>query len=302
MESVVDGLLASPHFGERWGRHWLDVVRYAESSGGGRTLLFPNAWRYRDYVIDALNDDLPYDQFLRQQIAGDLIECDDWQSKRRNLIATAFLLLGPTNYELQDKDILEMDIVDEQLDTIGKALMGMTIGCARCHDHKFDPIPTRDYYALAGILKSTQAVIHSNVSTWNKVVLPMSAEQEAKVSAYKLKIEAAKRQLADATRAWNKASGNKKSASYKGPASIDIQSLPGIVIDDKDASMEGDWMQSTSIGGFVDQHYIHDKTQGKGQKQVVFATTLPTSGSYEVRVSYTASGNRSDPSACEHFA
>ena len=87
----------------------MDVVRYAESSGGGRTLLFPEAWRYRDYVIDAFNSDLPFDQFVAQQIAGDLLPADDWQRRRRNLIATAFLLLGPTNYELQDKDVLEMD-------------------------------------------------------------------------------------------------------------------------------------------------------------------------------------------------
>ena len=135
--------------------------------------MFPNAWRYRDYVIDAFNRDLPYDQFLKEQIAGDLLEHGDWQDQSRKMVATAFLLLGPTNYELQDKDILEMDVVDEQLDTIGKSMLGMTIGCARCHDHKIDPIPADDYYALAGILKSTKAMILSNVSTWNnKIQVP----------------------------------------------------------------------------------------------------------------------------------
>ncbi|MCD8534796.1 MAG: DUF1549 domain-containing protein [Verrucomicrobia bacterium] len=171
-EMLVDKLLASKHFGERWGRHWLDVARYAESSGGGRTLMFPEAWRYRDYVIEAFNQDMPYDQFIQEQLAGDLMESDTWMEAQRRLTATGFLLLGPTNYELQDKDILEMDIIDEQLDTIGKAFMGLTLGCARCHDHKFDPIPTSDYYALAGIFKSTRVVEHDNVSTWATRQLP----------------------------------------------------------------------------------------------------------------------------------
>ncbi len=176
---VVDRLLASQQFGERWGRHWLDVVRYADSSGGGRSALFPHAWRYRDYVIDAFNDDLPFDKFVREQLAGDLMETSDWQQRRRRLTATAFLVLGPTNFELQDKDVLEMDIADEQVDTLGKAFMGMTLGCARCHDHKFDPIPTREYYAMAGIFKSTVTVQHDNVSACNTAKLPLSPDDEA---------------------------------------------------------------------------------------------------------------------------
>src|SRR5205085_2258586 len=158
---VVDRLLASPHFGERWGRHWLDVARFAESSGGGRSLLFKDAWRYRDYVIRAFNLDRPYDQFVKEQVAGDLLPVSDAERRRQYLIATAFLLLGPTNYERQDKPVLEMDVIDEQLDTLGRAFLGMTIGCARCHDHKFDAIPQKDYYALAGILKSTKVMVHA---------------------------------------------------------------------------------------------------------------------------------------------
>ncbi|HEY7314233.1 MAG TPA: PSD1 and planctomycete cytochrome C domain-containing protein [Gemmataceae bacterium] len=175
---VVEELLASPHFGERWGRHWLDVARFAESSGGGRSLLAPDAWRYRDYVIDAFNRDVPYDRFVREQIAGDLLPAATPEQRGRQLIATAFLVLGPTNYEQQNKDVLEMDVVDEQLDTMGRAFLGLTIGCARCHDHKFDPIPTADYYALAGILRSTQTLVHDNVSRWVEQPLPVGAEQE----------------------------------------------------------------------------------------------------------------------------
>jgi hypothetical protein len=179
---VVDGLLASPHFGEHWGRHWLDVARFAESSGGGRSLLFPDAWRYRDYVLDTFNTDTPYDRFITEQIAGDLLPAATPEQRRRQLIATAFLVLGPTNYEEQKKDVLEMDVVDEQLDTMGRAFLGLTIGCARCHDHKFDPIPTRDYYALAGILHSTQTLIHENVSQWVEQPLPVRAEQEKAIA------------------------------------------------------------------------------------------------------------------------
>ena len=198
----IDRLLDSHHFGERWGRRWLDVVRFAESSGGGRTLLFPDAWRYRDYVIDAFNADLPFDQFVREQLAGDLLAKDvpedDWETQRRLLTATSFLLLGPTNYELQDKDVLEMDIIDEQLDTIGKAFLGMTIGCARCHDHKFDPIPTTDYYAMAGILKGTKSVIHSNVSTWNTAKLPVPPVERKRLDEDESLIQSLEAELAAA--------------------------------------------------------------------------------------------------------
>ena len=189
---LVDELLASKHFGERWGRRWLDVVRFAESSGGGRTLLMRDAWRYRDYVIDAFNADMPYDQFIREQIAGDLLPSKNHLEKGRQLTATGFLVLGPHNYELQDKDVLEMDIVDEQLDTLGKAFMGMTIGCARCHDHKFDPIMTEDYYGMAGIFKSTRFVTHNNVSKWWESNLPLPPDQEAKALAAEEKLAALK--------------------------------------------------------------------------------------------------------------
>ena len=180
IENKINELLMKKDFGIRWGRHWLDVARYADSTGGGRTLLMNEAWRYRDYVIDSFNDDKPYNEFVREQIAGDLMTSSSSEQEMERLISTGFLLLGPTNYELQDKTILEMDIIDEQLDTIGKSFMALTLGCARCHDHKFDPISTQDYYGLAGILKNTKSVVHSNVSTWNKRSLPLSKEDEEK--------------------------------------------------------------------------------------------------------------------------
>ena len=140
VSTTTDALLASSAFSEAFARRWLDLTRFAESSGGGRTLLFKDAWRYRDYVIHSIDADVPLNRFIQEQIAGDLLPADTDHERARLLTATGFLALGPTNYEEQDKQQLRFDIVDEQLDTIGKAFLGQTIGCARCHDHKFDPI------------------------------------------------------------------------------------------------------------------------------------------------------------------
>ena len=166
--ALVDELLARPQFGERWGRRWLDVARFAESSGGGRSVVFKDAWRYRDYVIRAFNQDKPFDRFLTEQIAGDLLEHASADVETDCLVATAYLVLGANNYEEQDKRLLEMDVTDEQIDAVGRGLLGMTLACARCHDHKFDPVPTADYYALAGIFRGTTTLIHENVSRGTK--------------------------------------------------------------------------------------------------------------------------------------
>ena len=152
---VVDRLLVSPQFGERWGRHWLDVARYAESSGKDSNIAFPHAWRYRDYVIAAFNADKPYDQFLREQIAGDLLPAKNDQERAEHQIATGYLAIGAKSLNEQNPRQFALDVADEQIDAISQGMLGMTIACARCHDHKFDPIPQRDYYAMAGIFLST---------------------------------------------------------------------------------------------------------------------------------------------------
>jgi len=158
-EKVVDKLLTSPHYGERWGRHWLDVARYADTNGMDENTLFGNAWRYRDYVVNSLNADKPYDQFLREQIAGDLLPpTDDVKVKRERVAALGFLAIGPKLLAEPDKQKMLIDIADEQLDTLGKSVLGLTLGCARCHDHKFDPIPTRDYYSLLAVFTSTRTM------------------------------------------------------------------------------------------------------------------------------------------------
>jgi hypothetical protein len=154
--AVVDRLLASKAFGERWGRHWLDVARYAESSGKETNILYPQAWRYRDWVIEAFQADMPYDRFLREQIAGDLLPSASEDERARQLIATGYLALGAKGHNTRDKRQFAYDLADEQIDTVSQGMLGLTVSCARCHDHKFDPIPTRDYYALAGIFLSTE--------------------------------------------------------------------------------------------------------------------------------------------------
>ncbi len=154
-ESLVDRLLASPAFGERWGRHWLDVARYGESTGSARNLPYPHAWRYRDYVIDAFNSDQPFDQFIREQIAGDLLPAKDQLQRDQQLTATGFLALGVRDVNQRFKIRFVMDNIDEQIDAVSRAFLALTVSCARCHDHKFDPIPTTDYYALAGIFQSS---------------------------------------------------------------------------------------------------------------------------------------------------
>lgn len=154
-EAAVDRLLASPAFGERWGRHWLDVARYAESSGKDSNVLYPQAWRYRDWVIAAMNADMPYDAFVKAQIAGDLLPAKDEDERARNTIATGYLAVGSKGHSTRDARQFQLDVADEQIDAIGQGLLGTTLACARCHDHKYDPIPTEDYYALAGIFLST---------------------------------------------------------------------------------------------------------------------------------------------------
>lgn len=157
---LVDDLLARPQYGERWARHWLDVARYAESNGNdglSRNPTFPHAWRYRDYVIDSFNDDRPFDMFITEQIAGDLLAYESAEERDRHLIATGFLAMPAKPAKAMNNNF-DMDVVADQIDVIGRGILGLSIGCARCHDHKFDPIPTSDYYALAGLFTSTETM------------------------------------------------------------------------------------------------------------------------------------------------
>jgi cytochrome c551/c552 len=149
---VIETLLASPHYGERWGRHWLDLVRYADSGGFERDFDWNNAWRYRDYVINAFNSDKPYDQFIREQISGDEID----NSSDEAMIATGYLRLGLDNNIKNERT--RMDELDDLVATTSLAFLGQTVGCARCHNHKFDPISQKDYYRMQAVFFSTKGV------------------------------------------------------------------------------------------------------------------------------------------------
>ena len=209
---VVDRLLESDRFGERWGRHWLDVARYAESTGREVNATFPNAWRYRDYVIDSFNNDKPYDDFIKEQIAGDLLPAKTDEIWAENLVATGFLALGPKSLTEQNARQFNLDLVDEQIDVTTRVVLGISVACARCHDHKFDPIPQKDYYAMAGIFESTSTHYGTidtaqNRRPSNHLVLPVSkpgpgAKQLSldQVEALKETLRELKQSLADQQR------------------------------------------------------------------------------------------------------
>jgi hypothetical protein len=185
---VVDRLLASRHYGERWGRHWLDVVRYAETTANDANAVMRFAWRFRDYVIQSLNADKPYDQFLTEQLAGDLLTSTaDLPTAIERIVATGFLMIGPKALAETDKEQSRLDVIDDQLDVVGRAFLGLTISCARCHDHKFDPLTASDYYALAGIFRSTEVFRDEvrNASMWQEWPLPIARHRPLVVMAPK---------------------------------------------------------------------------------------------------------------------
>jgi hypothetical protein len=158
LENAVDQLLASPRFGEQWGRYWLDVARYGESTGLDRNLNYPYAWRYRNYVIDSFNSDKPYNRFITEQIAGDQLPYANQEERDENLTATGFLAIGPKGLNESRIKYSKWQVVNDQIDVTARGFLGLTVGCAQCHDHKFDPIPQKDYHALAGIFSSTETL------------------------------------------------------------------------------------------------------------------------------------------------
>ncbi len=181
-EKVVDRLLGSRAFGERWARHWLDLVGYADQIGTSNNVFAEHAWRYRDYVIDAIHRDKPFDRFIREQIAGDHLPHQTVEQRAASLVATGFLVLGDIEIVEADKAKLRVDIADQQLRKVSKAFLGMSVGCARCHDHKFDPIPQRDYYAMAGFFHGTSTVYKTKRGVWssvNEIELPETKAQKA---------------------------------------------------------------------------------------------------------------------------
>ena len=182
-EKVIERLLASPRYGEKWGRHWLDVARYADSTGNDEDHRYPFAWKYRDYVIEAFNDDLPFNQFVREQIAGDLLPPSvqngvGSEVNRRGIIATGFLALGPKAVAQQDKKKMLYDVYDEQVDVTSKAFLGMTLACARCHNHKFDALLTKDYYSMINIFASTRSFSNPDTHVSGLLEKPLVPKSE----------------------------------------------------------------------------------------------------------------------------
>jgi hypothetical protein len=282
---VVDRLLATPQFGERWGRHWLDVARYADSNGLESNLPYDNAWRYRDYVVRAFNADKPFNQFIREQLAGDLLPGDSDEQRYEQLVATGFLMLGPKLLFEPRTNKLEMDIVDEQIDVTTRAFLGLTVSCARCHDHKFDPIPTRDYYAIAGIFTSTATLARDSQPMrgpprWRE--RPLASAEKAKA----VEDHAAAVARLEATL---QAVGEKKKAI---PGGISSSELDGIVVDNMSAQLTGSWKESLYATNFIDKNYFQDGNTGKGKKSARFVPDLARAGLYEVQFAYVPRGNR----------
>ena len=283
--ATVDRLLESPRYGERWGRHWLDVARFAESTGGGRSMMLPDAWRFRDYVIGSFNQDKPFDQLIREHLAGDLLPADSDAQHDQQIIGVGYLMLGAINYEEQDKEQLRMDVVDEQIDSMGRTFLGMTLGCCRCHDHKFDPIPTTDYYALAGIFRSTKSLTPGNVCGFVTAPLKVGFDKAA-LEQWTAKDAELEQQIAAL-----KAVDTIKTPGRPGAPAL--KSLQGVVVDDSEAQFDGEWVGSSFQQPFVGAGYRHAGSPRLGIS-ATYEAMLPDDGEYVVRMVINHAESRSD--------
>ncbi len=226
IEKVVDQLLESKHFGERWGRHWLDIARYGESTGREINITYPNAWRYRDYVIDSFNEDKPYNRFVQEQIAGDLLPVKTDEQWAENLIATGFLALGPKALAEQNGRQFRLDLIDEQVDVTSRAILGVSVACARCHDHKFDPIPQSDYYAMSGIFENT-STHYGTIDTLqnrrpsNLIMLPVDDPEVRKKKLSRKELQDLKDKLADTEEKFREAARARQQMRRNGSSNND---------------------------------------------------------------------------------
>jgi hypothetical protein len=287
-ERAVDRLLASPHYGERQARGWLDVARYADSNGVDENLAMSEAWRYRDWLVRAFNADLSYDRFLTWQLAGDLVERDERDFDP--LIATAFLALGPKMLAEQDKPKLQADVVDEQLDVASRAFLGLTMGCARCHDHKFDPLPQSDYYALAGVFHSTATLANTNfVSRWNERALGTRAElalrdeHAADEQMAKQAVEALLERGAGATQP----ESAELRAAY---ASAGAALAPHALLLEAEQASRGNLIRDDDVYGTRDD--VLARTGAPGLQHVEWDVALPAAARWRLFVRYAAEESR----------
>jgi hypothetical protein len=195
-ERVVEQLLASPRYGERWGRHWLDVARYADTAGDSSDYPIPQAFLYRNYIIQSFNADKPYDLFVREQIAGDLMPAENEAQKAERIVATGFIALS-RRFSVAPEHAHHLTIEDT-IDTLGRSILGLTLSCARCHDHKHDPVPTQDYYGLYGIFSSTRyPYAGSETKQEQKDLVPLMPQNEidSQLKAYRAALAAAEEEV-----------------------------------------------------------------------------------------------------------
>jgi hypothetical protein len=288
---TVDKLLASRSFGERWGRHWLDVTRFGESvtlrdlfsrkRGGIETTSLSPLTTMSLMIVSSKNK-------WRRSAAIPIFDGAPARIDRNHVLDARKYQSGRTRQEAAG-----MDVVDEQLDTLGKAFVAQTIGCARCHDHKFDPIPTRDYYAMAGILRNVKSLEHANVSKWMERPLPLEESQEAIYLKHEAAVANLQAQIKLAKE--NAKALAAKSGEVTGPVNPSIIAagdLPGIVVDSSQARAVGEWKHSQYSSHFVGDGYLHDLNVGKGEKTLTFLPDITRPGSYEVRLAYVHAPNR----------
>lgn len=272
-DRLIDRLLASPRYGERWGRFWLDVARYADSNGLDENIAHGNAWRYRNYVIRSFNQDLSYADFVVEQLAGDLIH-QPGDPSFDPLIATGFLSLGPKVLAEVDETKMEMDIIDEQVDTVGRALLGLTIGCARCHDHKFDPISTSDYYALAGIFKSTKTMEHfTKIARWNECTIAPEARRQ-RHDQLSQRIATARQRLEKLTKQ-DASTADEKSTQEQARLEAEIRKLQQELPSLPSAMAVVDLDQPVDLAIHVRGSHLHQGTQVPRGVPAVFASQSP---------------------------
>jgi mono/diheme cytochrome c family protein len=289
-DRLVDRLLASPRYGEAMASDWLDAARYADTNGYqndfARTM-----WPWRDWVVAAFNRNMPFDRFTIEQIAGDKLPGATLSQK----VATGF--------NRNNRTVTEAGSIDEEyrienaidrVETTTAVFLGLTMGCARCHDHKFDPIPTEDYYALAGIFKSTHTLegeIQKYVSNWIKTPLPIAPEHEQQLREYSEHLAALEQSIA-------------QTEEIIKTESMGSDSLlgDGTIVDDAQAELVGNWKRSSLSKPHVAGGYIHDDESEKGEKSAIFRTRLLSSGKYQVWIAYQSGGNRAKnvPIAIRH--
>ncbi|MGA1467171.1 MAG: DUF1553 domain-containing protein [Phycisphaerales bacterium] len=286
-ERLVDRLLDSPAYGERWGRHWLDIARYADSNGVDENTAFGNAHRYRDWVVAAFNANMPFDRFARLQLAGDLSpEMDDPSQAPEALAATGFLAIGPKVLAEPDKEKMVFDLVDEQIDTFGKAFLAQTLSCARCHDHKFDPISQEAYFALVGVFKSTKTM-----STLQTVARALERGAESRGEAEARRDHAAR--LAAASSARDEAIADaRRAVQSQWIAAIEpmIAAIPALPAAPASREAE-DGVQLANLLVDRDRWGVDIgvvRSSGPGTGRAEWTVTVDSPGEHELRVRYAS--------------